>query len=455
MSPDTISSVSLKRLALLAGPILLANLATVSVGTIDTVMVGQRSADELAGVALGASIALWISITFTGILQGLSPLAGYNFGAQTYQDVGRVHQQSWYLALLFCVPAVVLTRLVDFWVELADVTPAVGEIAKNYMLYVSWAVPAILLSRVYIAVNAAVSRPAATTVVLVTSLLLKIPLNLLMMNGIGQWPGLGGVGVGMATAISQWVALFFLVAIWKVDKYYARMRLKVWERINWSLIGQILRIGIPMGLAIFFEIAAFSLMAILIARMGTIALGAHQIVSNLIWLYYDLPLSVGVAGSVMVAQNLGRQRPEESRQAVWMSLKVAGGLGVMLAAITWFAQEHIIALYTSDAAVQQMALSLLSLGIIYHLADAMQCSSNCLLRGYRITVVPMILHSTLLCGLGLGLGYYLATTQPNLGPKSYWISMSIALWIEAVFMMVFTVIKANARANRPLWSWRL
>lgn len=440
------SEVSLKNLAALAGPILLANLANISVGTIDTIMVGQRSADDLAGVALGASIALWMSITFTGMLQGVSPIAGYAYGAKTWRDVGVAHQQSLYLALLFTIPAMLLTRAVDFWVAFADVTPAVGAIAKEYLLYVSWAVPAILLSRVFTAVNASVSRPAATTCVLIVALVLKVPLNAVMMDGVGAWSGFGGKGVGIATVMMQWFSLLALAAIWKFDRYYESMRIARFEAINIEVLKKILRIGVPTGLSIFFEISSFSLMAILIARMGTEALGAHQIVSNLIWLYYDLPLSVGIAGSVLVAQNLGRQDPAESRRAVFLVMKVAFALAVTLASLTWVFSDAVIGLYTSDVAVHQTAAMLLTLGIVYHLADAAQCSSNMLLRGYRITVVPMILHSTLMCGMGLGLGWFFASSL-NMGVTSYWSSMTMALWIEAVVLVPFTIISANHRAG--------
>ena len=444
------SVVSLKNLIALAGPILLANVANISVGTIDTIMVGQRSANDLAGVALGASIALWVSISFTGMLQGVSPIAGYAFGAKTYRDVGVAHQQSLYLALLFTIPAMLLTRAVDFWVTLADVTPEVGAITKEYLRYVSWAVPAVLLSRVFTAVNASVSRPAATTLVLILAVLLKVPLNALMMDGVGDWAGFGGKGVGIATVLMQWFSLFALAAIWHFDRYYESMRITVWERINFAVLGRILRIGVPTGLSIFFEISSFSLMSILIARMGTAALGAHQIVSNLIWLYYDLPLSVGIAGSVLVAQNLGRQDPMASRRAVWMVMRVAAILAVVLATSTWLLESQVVALYSKDAVVQQMALVLLPLGILYHLADAMQCSSNMLLRGYRITVVPMILHSTLLCGMGLGLGLWFANVL-EVGVRSYWLSMTMALWIEALILAPFTLIMANRRAGL---SWK-
>lgn len=66
----------IKSILKLAAPIGAANLTIVCSGTIDTIMAGQTSAEDLAGVALGIAVATWISISLAGILQGVSPISG-------------------------------------------------------------------------------------------------------------------------------------------------------------------------------------------------------------------------------------------------------------------------------------------------------------------------------------------------------------------------------------------
>ena len=77
----------IKSILKLAAPIGAANLAIVCSGTIDTIMAGQTSAEDLAGVALGIAVATWIAISLAGILQGVSPISGFAFGAKRFREV--------------------------------------------------------------------------------------------------------------------------------------------------------------------------------------------------------------------------------------------------------------------------------------------------------------------------------------------------------------------------------
>ena len=102
-----------KSILKLAAPIGAANLAIVCSGTIDTIMAGQTSAEDLAGVALGIAVATWISISLAGILQGVSPISGFAFGAKRFREVGDSLHQCLYLAVGLAVPGLVLTQNVD------------------------------------------------------------------------------------------------------------------------------------------------------------------------------------------------------------------------------------------------------------------------------------------------------------------------------------------------------
>ena len=154
--------VGIRSIMRLAAPIFAANLAIVLSGTIDTVMAGRLSANDLAGVALGTAIATWISISLAGILQGISPIAGYAFGAKRWQEVGHSLAQCLWLALLLAVPGLFLTLQTEVWVSLAGAGDEVADIARRYLGFAALALPAILFGRAFIAANAAVSRPGAS-----------------------------------------------------------------------------------------------------------------------------------------------------------------------------------------------------------------------------------------------------------------------------------------------------
>lgn len=455
MSVETVregKSVGLKSLFRLAGPIFAANLAIVCSGTIDTIMAGRRSADDLAGVALGIAVATWISISLAGILQGISPIAGYAYGARKYREVGHALVQCVYLAGALSIPGVWLTAQTDLWMRFAEVSESVASIASDYLIYAAAALPVILIGRAFVAVNAAVSRPAASMIVTLGVVVLKAPANWLFM----EYFGLGGAGVGVSLCVLSWLALFAYAAIWKLDPYYRDMHAERFASPSYHLIEKQLRIGIPIGLSIFFEMTSYTLMALFIARLGAVVLAAHQIVANLVWLYYVIPFAIGVAGTVLVSQNLGAHRPDNSYRATVLVMKIAVAAAVLVSLLTLIFREQIAALYTSEEDVRQTALAFITLVAWYHIADAVQCAGACVLRGYRITLIPMLVHSFLLCGVGLSFGYYLSGFVEggafSLGGIAFWIGASVGLTAAAAIIGPFTLISAAKKAGTTVFS---
>ena len=444
-----------KSILKLAAPIGAANLAIVCSGTIDTIMAGQTSAEDLAGVALGIAVATWISISLAGILQGVSPISGFAFGAKRFREVGDSLHQCLYLAVGLAVPGLVLTLQTKMWMAVAETSGLVAEIASQYLLFAGLALPAILCGRTFIAVNAAVSRPAASMFVTLGIVVLKIPVNWFCMNKLG----FGGAGTGLSTCMLSWLALGAYVLIWRIDPYYRAMRSRRWCRPSMKSICIQLKIGVPIGLSIFFEMTSYTLMAIFIARFGAVSLASHQIVANLVWLYYVVPFAVGVAGTVLVSQSLGAGSPESARYAAFLVMIMALFLAVAVSIINFIFRSEIASLYSSDEAVQKMAVSFITVASAYHIADAIQCSGSCVLRGYRITLIPMLVHSCLLCGVGLSLGSWFAGLFPadpfSLGALGFWIGAAVGLAFAALVIGPFTLASANRQAGRRVLNLHL
>ncbi|MCI6530916.1 MAG: MATE family efflux transporter, partial [Mesosutterella sp.] len=123
----------LRQIASLAGPIFIANLAIVLTGTMDTVMVGHVSAVELAGVALGATVINWLLVSFASVIQGLSPIAGYLFGAKDYPKIGLALAQGLWLSVPLSIIALLLGANTQFWLDLAGISGPEAEVAAHYI----------------------------------------------------------------------------------------------------------------------------------------------------------------------------------------------------------------------------------------------------------------------------------------------------------------------------------
>ncbi|HTN50731.1 MAG TPA: MATE family efflux transporter [Burkholderiaceae bacterium] len=432
----------------LAGPLFFANLAVVGNGTIDTVMAGRLSAVDMAGVAVASSVYVTVYIGFMAVLQALSPIAGHHFGAHRWRQIGHDVQQALWLAATLALAAVPSLLATGFWSGLAGVDGKVADIMETYLEAVAFGVPAGLATRVYVALNAAVSRPTVTMVVNLTVLALKAPLNAVFMYGAGPIAPMGGAGAGVATAILAWLALLLSAGIWHLDHFYDRFRSDSIHGPRASSLKELLKLGLPIGLSTIFEVTSFTFMTVLIARIGAAAVAGHQVVANLVALLFMVPLSLGIATSVLVAQSLGAGAPRAARDVTRRGYSIAMSAAVAAALTLWALRERIVALYTADPDVTAVALSLLSVGAVFHVFDAAQGMGSFVLRGYRQTFWPMLIYGVALWGLGLGggmwIGFYTTPFGPPLGALGFWLAAVTGLGVAAAALVGLTRYTADA-----------
>ena len=443
--PDT----STRAFVTLAWPLFVANLALVGNGTIDTIMAGRLSAADLAAVAVGSSIYVSVYIGLMGVLQALSPIAGHHFGAQRWRAIGDELQQALWLAAFLALVGLPILIATDWWLGFARVDAQVHGIASTYLHAIAFGLPGALAARAFIALYASVSRPRITMVINVAALALKVPLNALFMYGYGPVEPMGGAGAGVATAVLAWLMLAMNLAVWRYDISFARYRSGAVHGPRWSRQRELLSLGVPIGLSVLFEVTSFTFMAVLIARLGTAAVAGHQVVANMAAILFMVPLALGIATSVLVAQSLGAGHPKVARAAALRGFRLAISIALAAALVLWMLRDSLVALYTVDAAVAAVALSLIGWTAVFHVFDACQGLCGFALRGYKNTFWPMVIYGVALWGIGLVGGYWIAFNVTPLGsPRGalgFWEAATIGLGIAAIALAVLA-----ARVSRSV-----
>ena len=424
---------STRALITLAGPILVAQVAVIGLGVIDTVMAGRLSATDLAGVALGSSIYATVFVGFMATLQALTPIAGHHFGARRFHEIGIDVRQTLWLSLLLTLIALPPLLFNRPWLRLIDAAPEVATISSLYLWAIAAGLPAAFASRAFIALNAAVSRPTVTMLINLGALAAKVPLNLVFIHGSGPLPAMGGAGCGMATALIMWSMLLAHWLLWRLDPFYRRFHAPVATRPGpiWNRQKELLRLGLPSGGALLIEISSFTFIALLLARFGATTVAGHQIVANVIALLFMLPLSYGIASSVLVAQALGAGRPGIARRAGRRGFRIAVASALLLAIVVYLLREPMVAQFTRDPQVAAVALGLVGLAMLFHFFDAIQGVATFILRGYKVALPPMLIHGVALWAIGLAGGFWLAYYPPPawpLGPAaSFWLAAAAGL----------------------------
>jgi MATE family multidrug resistance protein len=158
-------------------------------------------------------------------------------------------------------------------------------------------------------------------------------------------------------------------------------------------------------LSIMVEVTSFTLMALFIARLGAVASASHQIAASLAAVLYMVPLALGIASSARTGYWLGAGQAHQARRAAGMGIGLAMGAAWFGAALLFMGRDTLANAFSNDPRVVQAATVWLGWVALYHLADAVQAVCACLLRCYRITVLPLMVYTALLWGVGLYGGY--------------------------------------------------
>ena len=208
---------------------------------------------------------------------------------------------------------------------------------------------------------------------------------------------------------------------------------------NLSVMWDILKLGVPIGIAIFLEMAMFAVVSFLVAALGVIPMAAHSIAGNLNWLTYVIPMGMGSAAGIRVAFLVGSGDLLAARVTAGAVVKFAIAYALVVSILLVLFRVSLVAIYTTDIEVIQLAASLLILIAVYQLVDDTQAVMIGSLRGYKDTTMPMVFSLVGFWVLALPLGYLLATgalsAQP-LGVFGYWLGITAGLAVVAIMMSI-------------------
>lgn len=426
----------LRRLARLALPLFLAQVAQMGMSFVDTVMAGRVGPADLAAVAIGGSIWFPVLVFAGGILMAITPLVAQHYGGGDYRAIPTVLRQGLWIGLLLGIGGFLLLRNLEWLLDLLRLEAEVRQLAAGYLAAVSWGFPALAVHQALRSFSEGVSITRPIMLIGFLGLLCNIPANYLLIYGKLGLPAMGGVGCGWATALVMWVMALALALVVRRGRGYAFLPpLLAWERPAPAMIRRMLRLGLPIGLAIFSETSMFAVIALLVASLGAEVVAGHQIALNFTSLVFMVPLSCSMAITIRVGQALGRREPAAARFSALSGISATLFSSLFFSAGIFLFAPTIAALYTPDPTVRGIAVELLFFAALFQLSDALQVGAAGALRGYKDTRVPMLITFVAFWFIGLPLGCLLAFSAwpgPPLGAAGFWIALVTALTTAAL-----------------------
>jgi MATE family multidrug resistance protein len=419
----------------LAGPLIGGQLAYLGLSVIDTVMAGNLSAETLAAVAVGSSLWASLNVFLLGVLMSVSAFVAQDDGEGTDEARARIApftRQALWVALGLAAVTMVEAHSVRPLLTAMDIPAALVPTITGYLRALTWGMPAwtLYLTLRFFSEGLGATRPTLWIG------LLGLPANafanwVLMYGGLGM-PALGAVGCGHATAVVwclELVAMAVYVALH--PRYREHTLFGRFDAPQLATVREILRVGLPVGVALVAEVGMFTAVAVVMGSLGTVTVAGHQVALNFTALLFMIPLGVSMAVTVRVANAVGRRDAEGVRRAGWVGVGLALVIQSVNALLMLTLPRSIAGLYTDDPAVISTAARLLFFAALFQISDGLQISSSGALRGLKDTRVPMLVTGVAYWGVGLPTGLVLAFPV-GLGAQGLWIGLITGLTVAAV-----------------------
>ncbi|MGJ7035265.1 MATE family efflux transporter [Anoxybacillus eryuanensis] len=418
-------------------PIFLTQISLYMMNFFDVTMTGKYSAVDLAGVAIGSNIWVAIFTGIGGILTGLTPIVSQSFGAKEHKHISKVVEQAVYVAIVFaCFVLTIIYFLVPVLLENMYIESSVQTVAYQYLQALCIGIVPIFIYYVLRSFMDALGQTKVT----MTLTLCSLPLNILLNNIFifGRWgvPAFGGVGAGYATSITYWCLLLCAFLLIRFRKPFSTYNiLKKLSPISFSTWKQLVSIGTPIGLSIFFETSIFSAVTLLMSEFGTTAIAAHQAAMNFASLLYMIPLSISLTLTIIVGFEVGANRLGHAKRYCMIGIAFAVTMAIVASIALLLFRETIASLYTNDKHVLQWTKQFLLYVLFFQFSDAVAAPIQGALRGYKDVRFPFFIALISYWLVGLPVGYKLAR-YTTAGPFGYWLGLIVGLASGAILLFI-------------------
>jgi multidrug resistance protein, MATE family len=426
-----------KQFLILVVPVLITQLGLYAMNFFDTVMSGHAGARQLAGVAIGTSLWVPIFTGLNGILMALTPIVSQMTGAKNTKNVPRAVMQAVYLSVVISIIVIIIGSLImDPILNAMSLETEVERVAKGYLIALSFGILPLFLYGALRSFIDALGQTRISMFITLIALPLNAFFNYLFIFGKAGFPELGGIGAGVASSITYWIsAIITIIIVMKLNQFRSYQLFKTFYKPSLSAWKEQLKIGIPIGLAIFFEVSIFAAVTLLMSDFNTITIAAHQAALNFASFLYMLPLSISFALTIAVGFEVGASRYKDAAQYGYIGIFTAVGFALILSGLLIAFDEQVARIYSNEPDVIQLTTSFLWYAVFFQLADAIGAPIQGALRGYKDVNVTFILSFISYWVLGLPVGYYLANFT-SFGAYGYWIGLISGLSAGAIMLYI-------------------
>lgn len=419
----------------LALPISIGQLGHIMLGVTDSIMVGHVGAAQLAASSLVNGMVWLVVMIGFGLTLALTPLTAIERGKGRETECGVILRQGLIVNVLFAIIMVVILYFFFGLIAYLNQPQDVTRLAISYGRIISFSIFPFMIFGVYRQFIEGLSFMKPAMYVVLLSNLVNIFANWVFIYGNLGSPAYGLDGAGYATFISRtFMALVLLVYVLKAKILKPFNPGFHFKRIDFKVMKEIIRIGIPMGFQHFFEVGAFAFSAVMIGWMGSRELAAHQIALSLASVTFMLITGISSATTVRIGFTFGQKDIRSIRKAGFSSLFLTMIVMSVFALGFIVFRNYLPLIFMNEPDVLSITASLLIIAALFQISDGFQAVGTGMLRGIKDVKIPTFYSLLAYWIIGLPVGYLLGFTF-GYGVSGIWIGFLVGLTTAAVLLI--------------------
>jgi MATE family multidrug resistance protein len=420
----------------LAGPVIMAEIGWMSMGLVDTMMVGPLGPAAIGATGLASGVFTAIVIFGMGLMLGMDALVSQSHGAGRRDECVRWLHHGAAVAIAGGPLVMAATWVVYLTLDLWGLHPEIEALVAPYLQVIAAGAWPLLLYAAFRRYLQGMHIVRPIMFALLSANVVNAAGNWLLIYGNLGFPALGVEGSAWATTAARtYMALFLLAAIAREHRRHGGRNPRF--RFDAARARRLIALGFPAAAQITVEVSVFAAATGLAGKLDPVSSGSHQIALNLASLAFMVPLGLASSGAVRVGHALGARDPVRAAHAGWMALAASSAIMVLIGLVFFVLPVPLLRAFTDDPRVIGIGVGLLAIAAAFQLFDGAQAVATGILRGTGETRIPMVTNIVGHWALGLPVGYVLCFVV-GWGVAGLWIGLSLGLtFVSAILTAVW------------------
>lgn len=323
----------LKRILNVSLPLVISLSAIMVMEITDRIFLAGYSLDAIAAVTPAGILAFLFLAFFAGLVNYTNVFVAQYVGSGNLQRVGAAVWQAIYCAIGATLLLILIAGQAETLFRWGGHAPHIQELGVIYFKILVWGGGIHVLGASFASFFTGRGLTRPVMLVNLTGMILNIPLNYMLINGIWCFPELGIAGAGLAT-VAAWCVITLLLGLLLFTREHNHL-FGIWrgKALDIVLMRRLLRYGIPGALQFCLDVLAFVFFIWMVGRIGTLELAVTNIVMSVNSLAFMPMMGISLGTSTLVGQALGRQDVAEATAIVRTTIWLAIGYSALLTVV--------------------------------------------------------------------------------------------------------------------------